>query len=340
MKLLIYSIISCLVQAADLHTLWVANSLLNRQFLNDPSAAFKILYLLDYEVNAENLVTVLTLINQARSLNIKARNPNYPYPTPENSNQISNYRPSTQIGNMALGKSEKQNPNYPYLAPQNSNQVSNYEQSTPILEKQNYQKSPRQQIIYPQPESTTTSFFPQLTDLATSQIYQPIPTTIPKQIQSSFDKLKGRLDQEHTTIKNQVHVKSAPMDSLYSDPNGLTKKYFWKRRQGRRQQLKPPNIEQFIRPYKKYGTENEIFQKLLKTQKLITKPKNQPKLNPKSKAKLRKRPRNDCKRVFQEVISAHPSSLSKVMKLLRGCVVSRKNYVLLKKQIQGRKKKS
>lgn len=138
-----------------------------------------------------------------------------------------------------------------------------------------------------------------------------------------------------------MHVKSAPVDSLYTDPNEIAKKYFWKRRQGRRQKFKPPHVENFIRPYKKYAIENEvdIFRDFLNAKKVKTEPKNEPKSNKKSKAKLRKRPA-DCKKVFQEVISTHPSSLSTVMKLLRGCVVSKKNYVLLKKQIiQERKKK-
>jgi len=83
-----------------------------------------------------------------------------------------------------------------------------------------------------------------------------------------------------------VHVKSAPVDSLYSDPNEMAKKYFWKRRQGRRQKFKPPHVDQFIRPYKKYTIENEvdIFRNFLNTQEVKTNLKNKPKLNLKSKA--------------------------------------------------------
>ena len=143
LTLVSYSIVSCIVQAADFHTLWVANSLLNREFLEDPSAAFKILYLLDYDINAENLVTVLTLINQARSLDIKRRNPNYPYPAPQYSNQVSNYKQSSQIGNTVLGKSNGQN----------------------------FQKYPRKQVIYSQPQTTTNSVLVQEMDFTSSQVY-------------------------------------------------------------------------------------------------------------------------------------------------------------------------
>jgi len=62
---------------------------------------------------------------------------------------------------------------------------------------QNFQKYPRKQIIYSEPQTTTNSVSLQEMNSTTSQIYQPIPTTIPKQLQSSFDRLKGRLDQAH-----------------------------------------------------------------------------------------------------------------------------------------------